>query len=453
MSAHRDNIVSMHSVSKTYVGVRALSNVDFELRRGEIHCLLGENGSGKSTLIKILCGVETPDAGCEIRIADQSFKRLTRAVSLEKGVNVIYQDLSLFPNLTVAENICFNFHMDKKHPLVNKKLMRQKAFEVIEQMGQELDPDTTVEKLSVADRQLVAICKALVGELKVLIMDEPTSSLTAKEVRNLFAVVHKLVAMGTTILFVSHKLEEVVEIADCVTILKDGKKVGSLAGAEITKCNIVQLMSGKTLELHKLDQPIRSERVILEVRDLCRKGKFEHINFSVREGEVIGITGLLGSGRTELALAIVGYTPADSGEVLVDGQCVRLRSICDGIDAGMALVSEDRLNEGLIMRQTVEFNLAITTLREQTGCCGFLQKDLKKKIVEQQIQDIGIKIPSVSSLSGLFREAISRRSSSANGWPQNRSCLSSTALRSASTSRRETAFTRSSRAWPQRGWR
>lgn len=389
--------VSMKHVSKTYTGVKALDKVDFTLKKGEIHCLIGENGSGKSTLIKILCGAEVPDAGTEIEVEQLKVRRMTRGLALSRGINVIYQDLSLFPNLTVAENICFNFHVDGRHKLVSKKKMREIAGEKIRQIGQKLDPDALVGSLSIADKQLVAICRALVGELKLLIMDEPTSSLTAKEVGIMFGIIHKLVEQGTTILFVSHKLDEVVEIADRVTVFKDGKNVGMLTGKEMTKPNIIYLMSNKKLELKKLDQPVKSETRLLEVEHLSRRGEFEDISFCVREGEVVGIIGLLGAGRTELAKALIGYAPADEGVIRVEGREVALRTIRDGMKNGIGMVSEDRLNEGLIMRQSVENNLAVTTLHEQLNRLRLLDAGKKNRLVADLIRRLFIKVPSVDS--------------------------------------------------------
>lgn len=390
-------LVSMRDVSKTYSGVKALDKVDFSLKKGEIHCLIGENGSGKSTLIKILCGVEVPDQGTNIEVESTPIKKMTRGLALRKGISVIYQDLSLFPNLTVAENICFNFHVDGKHRFINRREMNQIAMEKIQQIGQNLNPETIVEKLSIADKQLVAISRALVGDLKLLIMDEPTSSLTAKEVKVMFEIIHKLVEQGTTILFVSHKLDEVVEIADRVTVFKDGKNVGMLSGDEMTKENIIFLMSNKRLNLKKLDQPVKSQKKVLEVEHLEKKGYFENINFFVREGEVIGIIGLLGAGRTELAQALIGYAPADKGSIKINGQTVKMRNIRDGMKHGIGMVSEDRLNEGLIMCQSVENNLSITTLKEQLNKAGMLDKKKKAHIVSDLVKRLMIKVPSVES--------------------------------------------------------
>ena len=220
---------------------------------------------------------------------------------------------------------------------------------------------------------------------------------SAKEVKVMFEIIHKLVEQGTTILFVSHKLDEVVEIADRVTVFKDGKNVGMLSGDEMTKENIIFLMSNKRLNLKKLDQPVKSQKKVLEVEHLEKKGYFENINFFVREGEVIGIIGLLGAGRTELAQALIGYAPADKGSIKINGQTVKMRNIRDGMKHGIGMVSEDRLNEGLIMCQSVENNLSITTLKEQLNKAGMLDKKKKAHIVSDLVKRLMIKVPSVES--------------------------------------------------------
>ena len=274
----KDNIVSMRHISKTYSGVKALKNVDFELKRQEIHCLIGSNGSGKSTLMKILSGVERPDDGAEISINGIQYSCLNRTQALEAGVSIIYQDLSLFPNLTVWENISFIENIDGKL-FVDRKKMRATAVEKIQEIGESIDPDILVGDLPIAKKQIVAICRALVGKLNVLIMDEPTSSLTAKEVSSLFRIVKKLTAQGTTIVFISHKLDEIKEIADRVTVIKDGERVGELKKGEISKRKITEMMTGRKLAMRKIDTAVVSDKKVLEVAELTRKGEYRHINF------------------------------------------------------------------------------------------------------------------------------------------------------------------------------
>lgn len=396
-------IVSMDHVSKTYSGIKALSDVSFQLVKQEVHCLIGSNGSGKSTLMKILSGVEVPDDGAEIIINGKRYDHINRKQAIEAGVSIIYQDLSLFPNLTVWENISFIENIDGTY-MVNKKKMREMAIEKINELEVSLDPDMLVEDLSIAGKQIVAICRALMGNQNVLIMDEPTSSLTAKEVSALFRIVRRLVEQGTTIVFISHKLNEIKEIADVVTVIKDGVVTGELRGNEIDKMKIAELMTGSKVETSKLDTVVNSKNHILEVKDLTRKGEYSDINFFVREGEIVGITGLLGSGRTELAMTLVGFNKPDKGEIQIDGKKVIMNSINDGVQNRIAFVPEDRLNMGLVMPRTVSENLLVTTLHHQLNKIGLLDTHKRNSKVEELVERLGIKVPSVeapmSTLSG-----------------------------------------------------
>ncbi len=396
-------VVSMHHISKTYAGMNALSNVSFELMEQEVHCLIGSNGSGKSTLMKILSGVESPDHGAEIVIGEKSFSSLTRAQAIQAGISIIFQDLSLFPNLTVWENICFSDNIYGSF-FTDKKKMRSTAIEKIEELGENLDPDVLVGDLPIAKKQIVAICRALVGNLRVLIMDEPTSSLTAKEVSVLFTIVRKLISSGVTVVFISHKLDEIKEIADVVTVIKDGLLVGQLSREEISKKAIVELMTGEKVNIKKLDTKIVSERNVLEVRSLTRFGEYYDINLSVREGEIIGITGLIGSGRTELAMSLAGLTAPDQGEIILEGKSLHMKRINDGINSGIAYVPEDRLNLGLVLPRTVSENLLSTTLNKQLNRIRLLDSGIRNRMVEHLITRLGIKIPSaeagINTLSG-----------------------------------------------------
>ena len=399
----KENIVSMYHISKTYSGVKALKNVDFKLKKQEIHCLIGSNGSGKSTLMKILSGVEKPDDGAVISINGTRYSFLNRTQALEAGVSIIYQDLSLFPNLTVWENISFIENIDGRF-LVDRKIMRATAIEKIKEIGENIDPDMLVGDLPIAKKQIVAICRALVGKLNVLIMDEPTSSLTSKEVASLFRIVKNLAAQGTTIVFISHKLNEIQEIADRVTVIKDGEYAGELERGEISKKRITEMMTGRKLSTRKIDTMARSDKKILEVTRLTRNGEYRNISFSIKEGEIIGITGLLGSGRTELAMTLAGFNRPDEGKIYIENKEVKMKGINDGIKNGIAFVPEDRLNMGLVMPRSVQENLLVTTLKKQTNRLGFLDVEKRNALVKRLVWELGIKVPSVdakmSTLSG-----------------------------------------------------
>jgi simple sugar transport system ATP-binding protein len=394
-----DKFLEMKHISKLYAGVQALDDVSFSLTRGEIHCLVGENGSGKSTLIKVISGVINPEEGAEVIIEGQrlAIDHFSSKDSIDRGIHVIYQDLSLFPNLTVRENISFNVHVEKGKKFVNWKDINSIAKGAIEDIGIDIELDREVGILSIADQQLVAICKALIGELKLLIMDEPTSSLTKNEVDSLFSVVKKLQRRGITTLFVSHKLNEILEIAERVTVLRDGKCVGVYDPGELDHAKLTYLMTGKKIEYIKPDLSSVSGKVLLEVRSLSKKGNFKDISFKLYGGEILGITGLLGSGRTELALALFGISPAEKGQILIDGNAVSIKSNKDAIHQGIGYVPEDRLELGLVMPQSVGNNIIITVLQDLLNSLSMLDKEKRKSAVQRGLSELAIRVPSVDS--------------------------------------------------------
>jgi len=394
-----DTFLEMKHISKLYAGVQALDDVSFSLTRGEIHCLVGENGSGKSTLIKVISGVVNPEQGAEIIIEGQrlSIDHFSSKDSIDRGIHVIYQDLSLFPNLTVRENISFNVHVERGKKLVNWRDINSIAKGAIGDIGINIELEREVGTLSIADQQLVAICKALIGELKLLIMDEPTSSLTKNEVDSLFSVVKKLQKRGITTLFVSHKLNEILEIAERVTVLRDGKCVGVYDPDELDHEKLTYLMTGKKIEYIKPDTSSISREVLLEVRDLSKKGNFKNISFKLYRGEILGITGLLGSGRTELALAIFGINPAEKGQIVIDGKAVSIKSNKDAIHQGIGYVPEDRLELGLVMPQSVSNNIIITVLQDLLNSLSMLDKEKRNSAIQRGIRDLAIRVPSVDS--------------------------------------------------------
>jgi simple sugar transport system ATP-binding protein len=394
-----DTFLEMKHISKLYAGVQALDDVSFSLTRGEIHCLVGENGSGKSTLIKVISGVVNPEQGAEIIIEGQrlSIDHFSSKDSIDRGIHVIYQDLSLFPNLTVRENISFNVHVERGKKLVNWRDINSIAKGAIGDIGINIELEREVGTLSIADQQLVAICKALIGELKLLIMDEPTSSLTKNEVDSLFSVVKKLQKRGITTLFVSHKLNEILEIAERVTVLRDGKCVGVYDPDELDHEKLTYLMTGKKIEYIKPDTSSISREVLLEVRDLSKKGNFKNISFKLYRGEILGITGLLGSGRTELALAIFGINPAEKGQIVIDGKAVSIKSNKDAIHQGIGYVPEDRLKLGLVMPQSVSNNIIITVLQDLLNSLSMLDKEKRNSAIQRGIRDLAIRVPSVDS--------------------------------------------------------
>jgi len=395
--------LELHAISKQFGGVHALLDVDLTLEAGEVHCLVGENGSGKSTLIKIISGVEAPERGGRIVVEGVAHDRLTPGESTRLGIQVIYQDLSLFPNLTVAENIAVGRHLGRVH-LVDWAALRETARQAMARIGVTLDPDAKVASLSVANRQLVAICRAMAADAKLVIMDEPTASLTRHEVDALIKLVAELKAKGITIVFVSHRLKEVMEVAERVTVLRDGRKVGTFPARDMDDAKIAALMTGKHFSYELQEIRLDDRPVTLAVSGLTRSGEYEDVSFEVRAGEILGITGLLGSGRTELALSLFGMTRPDSGTIAIDGVPVRFRTPREAIDHGIAYVSEDRLTLGLVLDQPISSNMVVTILERLAGTLGLIDPRDRRQTVDNWIRDLSIKVSDpenpVKTLSG-----------------------------------------------------
>lgn len=394
----------LRNIAKSFGGVRALKGIDWEVAAGEVHCLVGENGCGKSTLIKIVAGVHAPDAGGTVELFGENFSFLDPAQAKARGVQVIFQDLSLFPNLSVAENIAIEQTTRGLAKLVRRDRLREIAATTLQRLGFTLPLDVPVASLSIAERQIVAICRGLAADARILFMDEPTASLTRSEVNALLRIVSRLKADGISIIFVSHRLDEVVEIADRVTVMRDGGKVGTWPAGELDEHRIAELMTGESIT-HSVQATDRGRALImLEVDGLTRDGEFSDVSFTIRSGEVVGLIGLLGAGRTELALTLFGMRRPDRGTITLDGQELNNASNREAIAAGIAYVSEDRLNLGLNIRQSVADNLVLSTLRDLTGRFGLISAARKRQVVADWIQRLRIKVPatelSVSTLSG-----------------------------------------------------
>jgi len=396
-------VIELTGIRKSFGGVHALKGVDFSISPGEIHCLVGENGSGKSTLIKIMSGVHAPDSG-EIRIDGTPRARLTPPESIAAGIQVIYQDLSLFPNLSVAENIGIRQYMEKGRRLVDRRRLRKSADDAMRRIGVSLDPDRPVRELSIADRQLVAICRAIAEDARLVIMDEPTASLTRAEVDALLSVVRDLQRRDLAILFVSHRLDEVMEIARRVTVLRDGETAGVYDARELDDARLAFLMTGKQFTWDINRTPCDANAPLLEVRNLSKKRNYADISFTLHRGEILGVTGLLGSGRTELALSLFGCSAPDSGEIRVEGRAVRLESNRDAIRAGIGYLPEDRLTLGLVLDQSTGDNAVLTILDSLVGRGGLIDCRRLDATVRQWIESLNIKVSDpaapVRTLSG-----------------------------------------------------
>lgn len=404
MTESAEPILEVHDIVKTFGGVQALKRVTLSFIPGEVHCLAGENGSGKSTLIKIISGVERPDSG-KITIAGDQYTHLTPNGAIRNGVQVIYQDFSLFPNLSAAENIAMLSEFAEQRLVSSRKRMRESAKRVVDELGLTIDLDADVETLSVADRQLIAICRALVSDAKVLIMDEPTTALTHSEVQRLFTIVRQLQQRDVAIVFVSHKLDEVIQISQRVSVLRNGELVETGPASGYTRQSIVQAMTGRAVSEERIVSKLPVDApILLRVDNLSRAGDFENVSFSLRAGEILGITGLLGSGRSEIAEAIFGIAPADSGLIEVRGHAVRIRSINDAVHAGIGYVPEDRLTQGLFLEASIADNIIAASLDNHRGRFGLLDTGGIRSAIADLFSRLRIQAPNVSavvrSLSG-----------------------------------------------------
>lgn len=371
-------VLIAENISKSFISVKALDDVSVTINEGEIRCLAGENGSGKSTFVKVISGVHAPDAG-KITIGNTQYSKLTPITAIKEGVQVIYQDLSLFSHLTVAENIAMNKMVYNRKKLVSRQYMMDTAVSQLERIHVDLDLSQTVGNLSIANRQLVAICRALALNAKILFMDEPTTALTKREVDRLLTIVRDLKDKGLAVVFISHKLNEIFEVADSITVFRNGKKVGDFEASELNTKSLSYHITGREIEYPRYRRELKDDNKLLEVRNLSKKGNFENVNFSIRKGDILGITGLLGSGRTELALSLFGLNRAESGEIVVEGRKVNIRSPKDALDLGIALLPEDRHTQGLFLNQSIKNNISSTILDNIKKRLGFI--DAKKQEV------------------------------------------------------------------------
>jgi ABC-type sugar transport system ATPase subunit len=396
-------LLKMHHVSKTFPGVKALQDIQLEVAHGEIHALIGENGAGKSTLIKILSGVYQPDEGAEIIIDGEVQKNITPLESLRHGIAVIYQDFSLFPNLSVAENIAMVSRVGQSTKIINWKETNRIAKSALAKLGLELPLSKTLSELSVAKQQLVAIARALVNDAKLIVMDEPTSALSRGEVESLFSIIRNLKDQGISILFISHKLDELFAISDRFTILRDGKYIGTFGEEELDDDRLISLMVGRKIEYKIFEKRILADP-IFEVRNLNKAGNFKDISFTLNRGEILGITGLVGAGRSELAQAIFGLSPADSGEISLEGTPLHIDSPEHSVANGISYIPENRLTEGLVLKKSMADNISLTVLDKISNKRGLIEKDAQQNLVAKWIHELNIRpnIPGMiaSKLSG-----------------------------------------------------
>jgi len=398
-----DSFLEIRGISKAFQAVQALDSVDLTLKPGEAKCLVGENGCGKSTLIKIISGVYTPDEG-EIIIKGKSYQSLTPIASIEAGIQVIYQDFSLFPNLTVAENITMSYNRYHKTKFVNKNRNRELAKKMVDEIGVKLDLDQEVSELSVGEKQVVAICRALLLDAELLIMDEPTTALTSKEVQALYGIIASLKERGIALIFVSHKLDEVFAVAESVCVLRDGKNVIDGPKEDFDKHKIAYYMTGREVVFDPfVPEEITDE--LLHIENLTLEPYYRDISFTLRKGEVLGITGLLGSGRTELAESIFGLRKPTEGTVALKGEVLNLTGSDKAVNAGIGYLPEDRLTQGLFLKVEIERNISAGIVRKfSQNPMGYIDKSGMHQTVVDQVESLRIKLGGldhpVSSLSG-----------------------------------------------------
>ena len=391
-------------INKSFAGVHALTNVNLTVKKGEVRCLIGENGCGKSTLIKIISGVYIPDSG-ELEIEGHKFGKLQPVQAMNMGIQVIYQDFSIFPNLTVADNIAMNTLRVKKKKFVNWKTIRSKAQQALDHLDVKIDLDVKAEALSVADKQIVAICRAIIQDAKLIIMDEPTTALTKKEVSSLLEIITQLKKEGIAVIFVTHKLEEVIDVTDTVTILRNGTLV--IDGAKTSDFDISKFayyMTGREI----IDEPfvpkIANGKELLRVEHLSLKDGFDDISLKVNSGDILGVTGLLGSGRTEFAQCLFGQYPATSGKLFIEGKQVKIKSVNESIANGIGYVPEDRLTEGLFLKKSIASNIYVSVLEKCRKALGISDKQALKAIGDKWVKELSIKTPDpeniITTLSG-----------------------------------------------------
>ena len=382
----------MRGISKAFPGVQALHKVDFCVRKGEILCLLGENGAGKSTLMKILSGVYQPDEG-SIRFegCPVQFKHTHEAFAL--GISIVFQEFNLCPNLSAMENLFLGNEVRGRWGFLSRREMRKRAEEAFRNLRTEMDPEALVRNLGVAQQQMIEVAKALSHHTKILVMDEPTSALADKEIRNLFQLMRELRNKGISIVFISHKLNEVLQITDRVVCLKDGRNSGEIATREASEDKLVSMMVGRELDrMYTRRKGAPGEAVVLEARELSLPPKVNRVSFQLRKGEILGVAGLIGAGRTELARVIIGADRKNSGTILLDGRPVEIDHPRVAVEYGLAYASEDRKRLGLVLPMTVRENTTMSIHRSIVNRIGLISAARENAVADNFIGKLRIKV-------------------------------------------------------------
>ena len=389
----KDTVLELYHIRKTFPGVVALDDVRFELRRGEVHILLGENGAGKSTLVKILSGAYLKTAG-QIILDGQETDIKNPRHAQELGIAIIYQEFNLVPQLSAGENIFLGQEQIHASGLINQREIIASAQGILDDLGAEIEARKPVSELGVAQQQMVEVAKALSQDARILIMDEPTSALTEQEITELFNTIRKLKQKGVSIIYISHRLEELFEIGDRVTILRDGKYIDTRNIADVTKSELISMMVNRELKSHFPKLRAAKGEEVLRVSGLSIKGVLYDISFSIHQGEVLGIAGLLGSGRTELASSLFGVSKIDSGEIYIRGKRQRIKSPRRAINLGIGLLTEDRKSQGLIMILSTKDNICLPSV-ERFSRLGFVDTKEETQAATRYVRDLRIKTPSL----------------------------------------------------------
>ena len=388
-------ILEAHNIEKTFPEVQALKGVSIQIKRGEVHALLGENGAGKSTFVKIIAGAQTADPGGEITYKGKKVNITNPIQAMKMGISVIYQEFNLIPYLSVAENIFLGREPTYPWGGINWKELNERTVKLIEPLGLNVPPVTRVEELGVAQKQMVEIAKALSHETELLFMDEPTASLTEEEIKKLFAIISDLKSKGVSIVYISHHLDEIFQITDSLTVFRDGEWIGTKTTKEVSMDELIQMMVGRKLTdlFPPRDVEISSE-ILLEVSNVSRGEAVRDVSFKLHKGEILGFAGLMGAGRTEVMRILFGADEKDSADITIKGKKVQINTPSESLKEGLALVPEDRKEEGLVLDLPVNFN---TTLGNINGVCKhnfFIDHRKEYEVVEGYIKDMNIKTPS-----------------------------------------------------------
>jgi ribose transport system ATP-binding protein len=406
MTEQQPPILEMRHISKTFVNLRVLKNVSLDVRAGEVHALMGENGAGKSTLMKVLSGAYRADPGGEIRIAGEPVAIEGPHAARQLGISIIYQELSLAPNLTVAENIFLGAELSR-NGIIDRRAMNEASGPILARLGVSFTPQTIVGSLSMAERQLVEIARALHARSRILVMDEPTTSLSSRETEKLFELIRSLRADGLAIIYISHRMGEIYDLSDRVSVLRDGGYVGTLERADLSAERLVQMMVGRDISsFYKKEHDAHQSRgrVILSVTDMSDGRRVKHCSFDLHEGEVLGIAGLVGAGRTEFARLIYGADPRLSGTVELDGQPVSISAPQQAVDAGIVYLTEDRKLYGLFLDMSVRENINLGVIARDSLPGGILNLKAAAKRSSDAIKSFGIRVAAdvinVGALSG-----------------------------------------------------